>query len=181
MSSRQSSRADLGGIPEGDPIENKVCFLFVCLLCFYCHMPFCFGYCFVLIRRLFLLLRRYFLFLLATCFLNPFSCSLSTCLLFSLFCPWNLFNLICPYILLFNSVYSLLCSYPWFVLLLLFVFFFFLKNSIVYLSETSGRSHWDIFHVRFSTSGRFRLSSTRGYRFFEASGFVSILSYYSRC
>ena len=53
MSSRQSSRADLGGIPEGDPIENKVCFLFVCLLCFYCHMPFCFGYCFVLIRRLF--------------------------------------------------------------------------------------------------------------------------------
>ena len=26
MSSRQSSRADLGGIPEGDPIENKVCF-----------------------------------------------------------------------------------------------------------------------------------------------------------
>ena len=25
MSSRQSSRADLGGIPEGDPIENKVC------------------------------------------------------------------------------------------------------------------------------------------------------------
>ena len=36
MSSRQSSRADLGGIPEGDPIENKVglfCFLlFVFLL-----------------------------------------------------------------------------------------------------------------------------------------------------
>ena len=30
MSLRQSSRADLGGIPEGDPIENKVglfCFL----------------------------------------------------------------------------------------------------------------------------------------------------------
>ena len=25
MSSRQLSRADLGGIPEGDPIENKVC------------------------------------------------------------------------------------------------------------------------------------------------------------
>ena len=34
MSSRQSSRADLGGIPEGDPIENKVCFLFICLHCF---------------------------------------------------------------------------------------------------------------------------------------------------
>ena len=38
MSSRQSSRADLGGIPEGDPIENKVCrFLFVhsyALFCF---------------------------------------------------------------------------------------------------------------------------------------------------
>ena len=36
MSLRQSSRADLGGIPEGDPIENKVglfCFLlFVFLL-----------------------------------------------------------------------------------------------------------------------------------------------------
>ena len=30
MSSRQSSRADLGGIPEGDPIENKVCFFFFC-------------------------------------------------------------------------------------------------------------------------------------------------------
>ena len=25
MSSRQLSRTDLGGIPEGDPIENKVC------------------------------------------------------------------------------------------------------------------------------------------------------------
>ena len=25
MSSRQLSRADLGGIPESDPIENKVC------------------------------------------------------------------------------------------------------------------------------------------------------------
>ena len=39
MSSRQSSRADLGGIPEGDPIENKVglfCFLlFVFFVDFY--------------------------------------------------------------------------------------------------------------------------------------------------
>ena len=55
MSSRQSSRADLGGIPEGDPIENKVCLflLFICSQCFYCHKPFCFGFCFVLICRLF--------------------------------------------------------------------------------------------------------------------------------
>ena len=37
MSSRQSSRADLGGIPEGDPIENKVCrFLFVHLFALFC-------------------------------------------------------------------------------------------------------------------------------------------------
>ena len=37
MSSRQSSRADLGGIPEGDPIENKVCrFPFVHLFALFC-------------------------------------------------------------------------------------------------------------------------------------------------
>ena len=37
MSSRQSSSADLGGIPEGDPIENKVCrFLFVHLFALFC-------------------------------------------------------------------------------------------------------------------------------------------------
>ena len=36
MSSRQSSRANLGGIPEGDPIENKVglfCFLLFVFFC----------------------------------------------------------------------------------------------------------------------------------------------------
>ena len=47
MSSRQSSRADLGGIPEGDPIENKVCFLFICSLCFFIAIS-CFVLAFVL-------------------------------------------------------------------------------------------------------------------------------------
>ena len=48
MSSRQSSRADLGGIPEGDPIANKVCFF-----CSFVHIVFfiaisCFVLAFVL-------------------------------------------------------------------------------------------------------------------------------------
>ena len=51
MSSRQSSRADLGGIPEGDPIENKVCFfLFICSHCFFIAIS-----CFVLAFVLFLI------------------------------------------------------------------------------------------------------------------------------
>ena len=47
MSSRQSSRADLGGIPEGDPIENKVCLflLFLCLyICCFALVLFCFKF-----------------------------------------------------------------------------------------------------------------------------------------
>ena len=47
MSSRQSSRADLGGIPEGDPIENKVC-LFVHLFTFVFIAIFRFVLAFVL-------------------------------------------------------------------------------------------------------------------------------------
>ena len=55
MSSRQSSRADLGGIPEGDPIENKGCFfvhLFTFVLLPYAvlfWLLFCFNSPFVLI------------------------------------------------------------------------------------------------------------------------------------
>ena len=44
MSSRQLSRADSGGIPEGDPIENKVCLSycpFVDCFCFVCNALFC--------------------------------------------------------------------------------------------------------------------------------------------
>ena len=44
MSSRQLSRADLGGIPEGDPIENKVRRFLLpicCLFCFVCVVLFC--------------------------------------------------------------------------------------------------------------------------------------------
>ena len=43
MSSRQLSRTDLGGIPEGDPIENKVCLSycpFVDRFCFVCNVLF---------------------------------------------------------------------------------------------------------------------------------------------
>ena len=52
MSSRQSSRADLGGIPEGDPIENKVCFrsfvYFVLIaICLLLWLLFCFNSPFV--------------------------------------------------------------------------------------------------------------------------------------
>ena len=52
MSSRQSSRADLGGIPEGDPIENEVCFCsfvyFVLIaICLLLWLLFCFNLPFV--------------------------------------------------------------------------------------------------------------------------------------
>ena len=59
MSSRQSSRADLGGIPEGDPIENKVCFLFICLLLFLLPyavlfwLLFCFNSPFVFVEAIY--------------------------------------------------------------------------------------------------------------------------------
>ena len=52
MSSRQSSRADLGGIPEGDPIENKVC-LFLLFLCFTLFLFLIAICCFVLAFVLF--------------------------------------------------------------------------------------------------------------------------------
>ena len=61
MSLRQSSRADLGGIPEGDPIENKVClfllfllftlFLFLIAICCFALVLFCFNLPFVLLMK----------------------------------------------------------------------------------------------------------------------------------